>query len=58
MFKELPGAKGPDDSVLPLTGPTTPEASGLANGAAPPPNGRFYGELPLGVSLKPKEVFV
>lgn len=43
VFKELPGAKGPDDSVLPLTGPSTPEASGLANGAAPPPNGRFYG---------------
>ncbi|XP_041956426.1 sodium-dependent phosphate transporter 2 isoform X1 [Alosa sapidissima] len=44
VFKELPGANGPDDSVLPLTGPTTPEASGLANGAAPPPpNGRFYG---------------
>ena len=44
VFKELPGAKEPDESALPLTGPITPEPVGLANGAAPLPNGRFYGE--------------
>ncbi|XP_030624592.1 sodium-dependent phosphate transporter 2 isoform X1 [Chanos chanos] len=47
VFKELPGAKGSDDAVLPLTGRGPVESSGelnsLANGGTVLPNGRVYG---------------
>ncbi|XP_028312426.1 sodium-dependent phosphate transporter 2 isoform X2 [Gouania willdenowi] len=50
VFKELPGAKGTDEAVLPLTGTserTTRDTSGeqtnLANGSTVLPNGRVYG---------------
>uniref|UniRef100_A0A4W5RGG9 Phosphate transporter n=1 Tax=Hucho hucho TaxID=62062 RepID=A0A4W5RGG9_9TELE len=52
VFKELPGAKGTDDAVLPLTGGTggesrkgeaTGELNSLANGGTVLPNGRVYG---------------
>ncbi|KAF3695540.1 Sodium-dependent phosphate transporter 2 Phosphate transporter 2 [Channa argus] len=51
VFKELPGAKGTDEAVLPLTGGSsdrgTRESSGelanLTNGGTVPPNGRVYG---------------
>nr|XP_057925542.1 sodium-dependent phosphate transporter 2 isoform X2 [Doryrhamphus excisus] len=51
VFKELPGAKGTDEAVLPLTGgssernPRTSnsELTNLANGGAVMPNGRVYG---------------
>ncbi|XP_055743812.1 sodium-dependent phosphate transporter 2-like isoform X2 [Salvelinus fontinalis] len=52
VFKELPGAKGTEDAVLPLTGGTgvesrrgevTGELNSLANGGTVLPNGRVYG---------------
>ncbi|XP_023814697.1 sodium-dependent phosphate transporter 2 isoform X1 [Oryzias latipes] len=51
VFKELPGAKGTDEAVLPLTGSTSdrgPRDSGgeltnLGNGGHVLPNGRVYG---------------
>ncbi|KAJ8413892.1 hypothetical protein AAFF_G00064900 [Aldrovandia affinis] len=46
VFKELPGAKGADDAVVPLTGrvaESSVELSSLANGGAVLPNGRVYG---------------
>ncbi|CAB1322234.1 unnamed protein product, partial [Coregonus sp. 'balchen'] len=53
VLKELPGAKGTDDAVLPLTGGTggesrrggesTGELNSLANGGTVLPNGRVYG---------------
>lgn len=51
MFKELPGAKGTDEAVMPLTGGSsersTRDSSGeltnLANGGTVLPNGRVYG---------------
>ncbi|MEQ2208266.1 hypothetical protein XENOCAPTIV_011675, partial [Xenoophorus captivus] len=51
VFKELPGAKGTDESVVPLTGGSsdrsTRESSGelanMANGGTVLPNGRVYG---------------
>uniref|UniRef100_A0A3P8TEK9 Phosphate transporter n=1 Tax=Amphiprion percula TaxID=161767 RepID=A0A3P8TEK9_AMPPE len=51
VFKELPGAKGTDEAVLPLTGGSsersTRDSSGeltnLANGGTVLPNGRVYG---------------
>ncbi|XP_046727020.1 sodium-dependent phosphate transporter 2 isoform X3 [Silurus meridionalis] len=43
VFKELPGAKGNDDSELPLTGESTGELNSLANGGTVLPNGRMYG---------------
>uniref|UniRef100_A0A8D3A5U9 Phosphate transporter n=1 Tax=Scophthalmus maximus TaxID=52904 RepID=A0A8D3A5U9_SCOMX len=51
VFKELPGAKGTDEAVLPLTGGSgergTRDSSGeltnLANGGSVLPNGRVYG---------------
>uniref|UniRef100_A0AAZ3PLZ3 Phosphate transporter n=1 Tax=Oncorhynchus tshawytscha TaxID=74940 RepID=A0AAZ3PLZ3_ONCTS len=52
VFKELPGAKGTDDAVLPLTGGTggesrrgesTGELNSLANGGTALPKGRVYG---------------
>ncbi|KAM7391289.1 hypothetical protein PAMP_021989 [Pampus punctatissimus] len=51
VFKELPGAKGTDEAVLPLTGGSsergTRDSSGeltnLANGSTILPNGRVYG---------------
>lgn len=54
VFKELPGAKGTDEAVLPLTGGTggesrrgeaTGELNSLANGGTVLPNGRVYGQL-------------
>ncbi|XP_048835945.1 sodium-dependent phosphate transporter 2 isoform X2 [Brienomyrus brachyistius] len=42
VFKELPGAKGTDDAVVPLT-ESAGELSSLANGGAVLPNGRVYG---------------
>ncbi|KAL4660815.1 sodium-dependent phosphate transporter 2 isoform X2 [Arapaima gigas] len=42
VFKELPGAKGTDDSVVPLT-ESTGELNSLANGSTVLPNGRVYG---------------
>ncbi|XP_018613876.1 sodium-dependent phosphate transporter 2 isoform X1 [Scleropages formosus] len=42
VFKELPGAKGTDDSVVPLT-ESTGELNSLANGGTVLPNGRVYG---------------
>uniref|UniRef100_A0A3B3SZP7 Phosphate transporter n=1 Tax=Paramormyrops kingsleyae TaxID=1676925 RepID=A0A3B3SZP7_9TELE len=42
VFKELPGAKGTDDAVVPLT-QSAGELSSLANGGAVLPNGRVYG---------------
>lgn len=51
VFKELPGAKGSDDAVLPLTGgsdrstrDSSGELSSQANGGAVLPNGRVYGK--------------
>lgn len=52
VFKELPGAKGTDEAVLPLTGGSsergTRDSSGelanLANGGSVLPNGRVYGK--------------
>ncbi|XP_029916205.1 LOW QUALITY PROTEIN: sodium-dependent phosphate transporter 2 [Myripristis murdjan] len=51
VFKELPGAKGTDEAVLPLTGGSSDrgtrnssgELSNLANGGTVLPNGRVYG---------------
>ncbi|XP_064153197.1 sodium-dependent phosphate transporter 2 isoform X1 [Anguilla rostrata] len=46
VFKELPGAKGGDEAVVPLTGraaEASAELSGLANGGTVLPNGRVYG---------------
>ncbi|XP_046872676.1 sodium-dependent phosphate transporter 2 [Hypomesus transpacificus] len=47
VFKELPGAGGPDEAVVPLTSRASPDSSGelssQANGACVLPNGRFYG---------------
>ncbi|XP_073322836.1 sodium-dependent phosphate transporter 2 isoform X1 [Pagrus major] len=51
VFKELPGAKGTDEAVLPLTGgsserstrESTGELTNLANGGTVLPNGRVYG---------------
>ncbi|XP_055017250.1 sodium-dependent phosphate transporter 2 isoform X1 [Boleophthalmus pectinirostris] len=50
VFKELPGPKGTDEAVLPLTGSTerstresTGELSNQANGSSVLPNGRVYG---------------
>uniref|UniRef100_A0A671XPP7 Phosphate transporter n=1 Tax=Sparus aurata TaxID=8175 RepID=A0A671XPP7_SPAAU len=51
VFKELPGAKGTDEAVLPLTGgsserstrESTGELTNLANGGTILPNGRVYG---------------
>ncbi|XP_053481014.1 sodium-dependent phosphate transporter 2 isoform X1 [Ictalurus furcatus] len=43
VFKELPGAKGNDDSELPLAGESTGELNSLANGGTVLPNGRVYG---------------
>ncbi|MEQ2177247.1 hypothetical protein GOODEAATRI_001744 [Goodea atripinnis] len=51
VFKELPGAKGTDEAVVPLTGGSsdrsTRESSGelanMANGGTVLPNGRVYG---------------
>ncbi|KAI1900090.1 hypothetical protein AGOR_G00046450 [Albula goreensis] len=46
VFKELPGAKGADDAVVPLTGRVTEtpaELPSLANGGTVLPNGRVYG---------------
>lgn len=55
VFKELPGAKGTDEAVLPLTGSTSdrgPRDSGgeltnLGNGGHVLPNGRVYGNFGL-----------
>lgn len=52
VFKELPGAKGTDEAVLPLTGgsserstrESTGELTNLANGGTVLPNGRVYGK--------------
>lgn len=52
VFKELPGAKGTDEAVLPLTGgsserstrESTGELTNLANGGTILPNGRVYGK--------------
>lgn len=52
VFKELPGAKGTDEAVLPLTGGSgdrsTRDSSGelnnQANGGTVLPNGRVYGK--------------
>lgn len=51
VFKELPGAKGSDEAVVPLTGGSdrsTRESSGelsnQANGGTVLPNGRVYGK--------------
>lgn len=52
VFKELPGAKGTDEAVLPLTGGSsergTRDSSGeltnLSNGGSILPNGRVYGK--------------
>lgn len=54
VFKELPGAKGSDEAVLPLTGggggadrstrDSTGELSNQANGGTVLPNGRVYGK--------------
>ncbi|KAJ8380921.1 hypothetical protein SKAU_G00016990 [Synaphobranchus kaupii] len=46
VFKELPGAKGGDDAVVPLTGraaEASAELNSLANGGTVLPNGRVYG---------------
>ncbi|XP_061837825.1 sodium-dependent phosphate transporter 2 isoform X3 [Nerophis lumbriciformis] len=51
VFKELPGAKGTDEAVLPLTGGSSErnartsnsELANLANGGPVMPNGRVYG---------------
>ncbi|XP_061762139.1 sodium-dependent phosphate transporter 2 isoform X4 [Nerophis ophidion] len=51
VFKELPGAKGTDEAVLPLTGGSSErnartsnsELANLANGGTVMPNGRVYG---------------
>lgn len=50
VFKELPGAKGSDEAVVPLTGgsdrstrDSSGELSNQANGGTAPPNGRAYG---------------
>ncbi|XP_068166509.1 sodium-dependent phosphate transporter 2 isoform X3 [Antennarius striatus] len=51
VFKELPGAKGTDEAVLPLTGggsergtrDSSSELTSLANGGTVLPNGRAYG---------------
>lgn len=53
VFKELPGAKGSDEAVVPLTGggggadrstrDSTGELSNQANGGTVLPNGRVYG---------------
>ena len=51
VFKELPGAKGTDEAVLPLTGGSSDrgtrtssgELTNLANGGTVLPNGRAYG---------------
>lgn len=51
VFKELPGAKGTDEAVVPLTGGSSDritrdssgELSNQANGGAVLPNGRVYG---------------
>lgn len=60
VFKELPGAKGSDEAVLPLTGgsdrsprDSSGELSNQANGGTVLPNSRVYGKyatLPLTVS--------
>lgn len=51
VFKELPGAKGTDEAVVPLTAGSergTRDSSGelnsLANGGTVLPNGRVYGK--------------
>ncbi|XP_019742338.1 sodium-dependent phosphate transporter 2 isoform X1 [Hippocampus comes] len=51
VFKELPGAKGTDEAVLPLTGGSSErnartsnsELTNLTNGGTVMPNGRVYG---------------
>ncbi|KAM4746449.1 sodium-dependent phosphate transporter 2 isoform 3-T4 [Anableps anableps] len=51
VFKELPGAKGTDEAVVPLTGGSSDrstrdssgELSNMANGGTVLPNGRVYG---------------
>lgn len=50
VFKELPGAKGTDEAVVPLTGgsdrstrDSSGELSNQANGGTVLPNGRVYG---------------
>uniref|UniRef100_A0A3Q4N6S4 Phosphate transporter n=1 Tax=Neolamprologus brichardi TaxID=32507 RepID=A0A3Q4N6S4_NEOBR len=51
VFKELPGAKGTDEAVMPLTGgssdrvtrESSSELTNLANGGTILPNGRVYG---------------
>lgn len=53
VFKELPGAKGNDDSELPLTGESTGELNSLANGGTVLPNGRVYGKFIATVDLFP-----
>lgn len=53
VFKELPGAKGTDEAVMPLTGGSSErgmrdfsgEFSNMANGGTVLPNGRVYGWL-------------
>lgn len=54
VFKELPGAKGTDEAVVPLTAGSdrgTRQSSGeltnLANGGTVLPNGRFYGKTKI-----------
>lgn len=51
VFKELPGAKGSDEAVVPLTGggdrstrDSSGELSNQANGGTVLPNGRVYGK--------------
>lgn len=52
VFKELPGAKGTDEAVVPLTGGSSDrntrdssgELSNMANGGTVLPNGRVYGK--------------
>lgn len=51
VFKELPGAKGTDEAVVPLTGgsdrgihDSSGELSNQANGGTVLPNGRVYGK--------------
>lgn len=52
VFKELPGAKGTDEAVLPLTGSidrsmrdSSGELTNQTNGVSVLPNGRVYGTL-------------
>lgn len=61
VFKELPGAKGTDEAVLPLTGgsdrstrDSSGELSNQANGGTVLPNGRVYGKYGALISNGPR----